>query len=109
MQPDLKQFMERLLLVVRDSFNTYGRDVNFPNADTTQKDIGYKLQAAALEFARKYSEANTTKDELMQLAKQIEGYISTGQAISTLSESEANGLIKQLYDVIEGNNPRGIR
>lgn len=90
----LKEFMEKIANAGAPLIRTHG-------VMTGGDDVTQELQANTFSFAKAYMNPKTSKEELQQLAKAVEGSLITEEVLAVISDKYATALIDELQDIVE--------
>jgi arsenate reductase-like glutaredoxin family protein len=96
--PELEQFLQRIINI--SVLRMGGAVAGILGSAGTDNEVLNSLKNATIAFAVEFKKSAPNKDELRQLANDIQGYLRTLQLTNTLSEEETNKLLNTLQDIL---------
>jgi hypothetical protein len=105
----LIKFVNKILSINAPMFNLLGSNPGMSGGAGSSQgslssggNITLQLKNQTLAFAKAYQDNKVPKDTVEQLGQLVEGSLMTEETLSLLAQSEAEQLINQLHDLIEG-------
>ncbi|MDB5181618.1 MAG: hypothetical protein JWP13_381 [Candidatus Saccharibacteria bacterium] len=92
----LSDFLEDIRTLVEDSYKTYGNN-SFPGVTTTSKEVGYRLQTAALVVAEAYSQGTGVSEE----SEKVRAELLSGQVLGVVNQQQVDRILDKLNNLME--------
>jgi len=103
----LTKFVQRIMSIQPRSYNLLGRGmpgigssaIPFEGAFNSGMDVTQTLKKQTFEFALAIRN-HQTKDEILEHAKQVEGFILNSVVLNILTEQQSDSLVTELHTIL---------
>jgi hypothetical protein len=97
--PDLEQFLQRIINI--SVLRMGGAVAGIIGSVGADNEVLNSLKNTTIAFALEFKKPIPNKEELRQLANNIQGYLQTLELTNALSEEKTNSLIGELQKIID--------
>ncbi|HSH18109.1 MAG TPA: hypothetical protein VK978_01875 [Candidatus Saccharimonadales bacterium] len=95
----LHQFIEQVMAIQPGIAGLYGAASGITGTTGTEGVIGERLKADALAFAAERGKVHPDREDLLELARTLEGSLQAARLVSGISDATLERLLGQLHDL----------